>query len=579
MRAGVAKASVSIESVLGKNGGPISGKNETGGLQPELTARQQKILDLMQAGHVNKEIANKLGIGVGTVKQHIVALFKKLHVSNRAMAVSRGISLQQEQENRKASMTAAEGEMERRPCVVLSIALPENANPQAVRILHGIMAAHAFDNDALFLARKGNAGDVIFGVQRVTEYDLVKALHAALAVFNDLFALDSVLAGELRGGLTAGLAGASMNRFGGWTGEAIASSAIAASRDLAQDAVPGHLAVGLPARDLMQAFGIGSNQEISAELPFSGLDALRWTGERNTYGLIGRRAELTELKTALAKAQKVQGNKAKKAQGRVIYLEGETGMGKSRLCQEIAEFCVLQGGKVSFFRCMPLAASSNDLFNTLEGSAHSLDEVIKLLDFPLAQFPDLLIVDDFHILPKERQFVLAEAAAREAEKGRLVILSGRRSADGLSDQSAILLRRLPMDSVEALVREVLGDQASKIRPNVISAIAKTAAGVPLFAVEMARHFGDEVLALPLLEVVCARLDNLQLDRELLRHVARSNGRLTLEQVTAEMGGDAAFLRQSLEMAVAVGVLTLSEDGYLVFTHPLLQQIIDFLGME
>jgi hypothetical protein len=168
----------------------------------------------MQAGKVNKEIANKLGIGVGTVKQHIVALFKKLHVSNRAMAVSRGISLQQGQESRNAALTAAEGIMERRPCVVLSIALPEDANSQAVRMLHGMMAAHAFDNDALFLARKGNAGDIIFGIQRVTEYDLVKALHAARAVFNDLSALDSVLASELCGGLTAGLAGASMNRFG-----------------------------------------------------------------------------------------------------------------------------------------------------------------------------------------------------------------------------------------------------------------------------------------------------------------------------------------------------------------------------
>ena len=563
MAASSVEDDVSTESVSGKNG--------TDDSQPELTARQQQILDLMQAGKVNKEIAQKLGIGVGTVKQHIVALFKKLHVSNRAMAVSRGISLQQGQENRNAALTAAEGIMERRPCVVLSIALPEDASHQAVRILHGIMASHAFDNDALFLARKGNAGDIIFGIQRVTEYDLVKAVHAAQAVFNDLSALDSVLANELRGGLTAGLAGASMNRFGGWTGEAIASAAIAASRDLVQDAAPGHLILGLPARDLMQAFGIGNNQEIPATFTFSRLDTLRWTGERNTYDLIGRRAELTELKAALAKT--------KKARGRLIHLEGETGMGKSRLCQAISEFCALQGGRVSFFRCLPLATSSDDLFNTLEGSAYSFDELIQLLNTPLSQFPDLLIVDDVHILSKEKQSVLAAAAAREAEKGRLVILSGRRRADGLPDQSAILLRRLPMNTVEALVREVLGDQAAKVRPNVINALAQTAAGVPLFAVEMARHFGDEVLALPLLVVVCARLDNLRLDRELLRRVARSDGRLTLERAASEMGDDAESLRQSLNMAVEVGVLTLGAEGYLSFTHPLLRQIIDFLGME
>jgi len=539
--------------------------------QPELTARQQQILDLMQAGKVNKEIADKLGIGVGTVKQHIVALFKKLNVSNRAMAVSRGMSRQQGQESRNAALTAAEGMMERRPCVVLSIALPEDANPQAVRMLHGIMAALAFDNDALFLARKGNAGDIIFGVQRVTEYDLVKALHTAQSVFNDLAALDSVLADELRGGLTAGLAGASMNRFGGWTGEAIASAAIAASRDLVGDATAGYLAVGRPARELMQAFGIGSNRELSDKFAFSALDTLRWTGERNSYDLIGRRAELAELEAALGKA--------KKAQGRLIYLEGETGMGKSRLCKEISESCVRQGGRVSFFRCLPVATSSDDLFNTLEGSAHSFGEVVKLLDTPLAQFPDLVIVDDFHILPKEKQFVLAEAAARAAAKGWLVILSGRRSADASSGQSAILLRRLPMDAVEALVREVLGDQAAKARPSGIHFIAKIAAGVPLFAVELSKHFGDEVLALPLLVVICARLDNLRLDRELLRHVARSDGYLTLEKAAGEMGDDAASLRQSVDLAVAVGVLAVGAEGYLAFTHPLLRQIIDFLGME
>jgi DNA-binding CsgD family transcriptional regulator len=566
------KHAISIESVTDK-----SGINNS---QPELTARQQQILDLMQAGKVNKEIASKLGIGVGTVKQHIVALFKKLHVSNRAMAVSRGMSLQQGHENRNAALTAAQGIMERRPCVVLSIALPENANPQAVRMLHGIMAALAFDNDALFLARKGNAGDIIFGVQRVTEYDLVKALHTAQAVFADITALDSELAQQLRGGLTAGLAGASMNRFGGWSGEAIASAVIAASRDLVLVADAGTLALGRPALDLMQAFGIGSNQQISAMLPFSGLGNLRWTGERNTYGLIGRRTELAQLESALAKATKASGRKIKKVQGSLIYLEGESGMGKSRLCKAISEACVRNAGKVYFFRCLPLAASSEDIFDTLDGSAYSVEAAVKLLDKPVLRFPELLIIDDLHVLPGEKQLALAEAAAREAAKGRLVILSTRRTVDNLPVASvSILLRRLPIDAVEALVREVLGDQATKNRIGGIHAIAQLAAGVPLFAVEMARHFGEEILALPLLVVICARLDNLRLDRELLRCVARSDKNMTLPMVADEIGEDVESLRQSLNMALAVGVLTQDATGALLFTHPLLRQIIDFFGME
>jgi len=546
--------------------------NTPPGVHSELTARQQQILDLMQDGKVNKEIASQLGIGVGTVKQHIVALFKKLNVSNRAMAVSKGMSLQQGQESMNAALTAAEGMMERRPCVVLSIALPEQANPLSVRKLHSIMAALAYDNDVLFLTRKVNAGDIIFGVQRVTEYDMVKALQTAHSIFNELLTFDSVLAHELRGGLTAGLAGASMNRFGGWTGEAIASSAIAVSRDLMRDVPSGYLAVGKSARDLMLAFGIGNNQEIPSEMIFSALYSLRWTGERNSFGLIGRRSEFAVLNAALEESKKFKGS--------LIYLEGETGMGKSRLCKEISECCIRMGGQVLFFRCLPVSASGDEFFNTYDGNVYSTTEMFRQFKAPLTQFPELLIVDDFQILSKEKQQALAVVAANEVAKGRLVVLSGRRRVDGLTGNfESILLRRLSIDAVEDLVREVLGDQAVTVRSKGIHSIALTAAGVPLFAVELARHFGDKLLALPLMVVICARLDNLRLDRELLRKVARGGGNLTLETATVEMGDDIEFLRKSVDTAIAAGVLALAADGCLTFSHPMLRQVIDFIGME
>ena len=55
-----------------------------------LSARQQEILRLLSLGRSNKEIANQLGLATGTVKQHMYALFRKLGVSNRTMAVVRG---------------------------------------------------------------------------------------------------------------------------------------------------------------------------------------------------------------------------------------------------------------------------------------------------------------------------------------------------------------------------------------------------------------------------------------------------------------------------------------------------------
>ena len=101
---------------------------ETRNQQPSLSPRQHQILKLLQAGKVNKAVAQELGIGLGTVKQHIVAIFKKLQVSNRAMAVSHGIDIFQAEQSRTSNLPKADL-LENRPCVVLSIALPTRCQP------------------------------------------------------------------------------------------------------------------------------------------------------------------------------------------------------------------------------------------------------------------------------------------------------------------------------------------------------------------------------------------------------------------------------------------------------------------
>lgn len=55
-----------------------------------LSGRQAEILRLIAQGKSNKEIAHQLGLATGTVKQHVYALFRKLGVKNRTMAVVRG---------------------------------------------------------------------------------------------------------------------------------------------------------------------------------------------------------------------------------------------------------------------------------------------------------------------------------------------------------------------------------------------------------------------------------------------------------------------------------------------------------
>ena len=53
----------------------------------KLTDREEEILQLLAAGLSNKEIAQKLSLSEGTVKNHISAILAKLHANDRTQAV------------------------------------------------------------------------------------------------------------------------------------------------------------------------------------------------------------------------------------------------------------------------------------------------------------------------------------------------------------------------------------------------------------------------------------------------------------------------------------------------------------
>ncbi|MBL8009797.1 MAG: response regulator transcription factor [Flavobacteriales bacterium] len=55
----------------------------------QLTAREREIVDGLAAGLMYKEIADKAGISIGTVRVHIRNIYEKLHVSSRHEAVKK----------------------------------------------------------------------------------------------------------------------------------------------------------------------------------------------------------------------------------------------------------------------------------------------------------------------------------------------------------------------------------------------------------------------------------------------------------------------------------------------------------
>ena len=65
----------------------VSEKNKT--KKEILTDRENEVLNLLAAGLLYKEIADRLQITHGTVRQHIYNIYKKLHVQNRTEAVNK----------------------------------------------------------------------------------------------------------------------------------------------------------------------------------------------------------------------------------------------------------------------------------------------------------------------------------------------------------------------------------------------------------------------------------------------------------------------------------------------------------
>jgi DNA-binding NarL/FixJ family response regulator len=77
------KHAVPLTPSLGDLGGLLM-KNDNFSLTP----RECQILELVAKGLTNKEIARRLAISPKTVDAHLQKIYRKMHVSNRAEAVT-----------------------------------------------------------------------------------------------------------------------------------------------------------------------------------------------------------------------------------------------------------------------------------------------------------------------------------------------------------------------------------------------------------------------------------------------------------------------------------------------------------
>lgn len=59
-----------------------------------ISAREREVLELLAAGHSNKEIARLLGLSPNTVKTHLGNVFTKLEATRRTQAVQKARALE-----------------------------------------------------------------------------------------------------------------------------------------------------------------------------------------------------------------------------------------------------------------------------------------------------------------------------------------------------------------------------------------------------------------------------------------------------------------------------------------------------
>jgi two-component system, NarL family, response regulator DegU len=65
----------------------LSRRSEAEEIISPLTPREMEILNQMGQGHLNKQIANELGISEQTIKNHVTSILRKLNVNARTEAV------------------------------------------------------------------------------------------------------------------------------------------------------------------------------------------------------------------------------------------------------------------------------------------------------------------------------------------------------------------------------------------------------------------------------------------------------------------------------------------------------------
>lgn len=247
---------------------------------------------------------------------------------------------------------------------------------------------------------------------------------------------------------------------------------------------------------------------------------------------IDRRQEFARLSEAWTQA--VAGR------GMVALVEGEAGIGKSRLLHEVRRLTRFQRGKLLLFQCMPGGTNTtlhplaqnfqNELPGTEKPSAPGIAEVFRHhgindpevsdifalmlgaeardpalreadfetirrraggaarrgLEAMCATGPLMLVVEDIHWIDPTSRQLLEEIAAFIAHCPALLVATSRPdAADWLQPEGLLRMRLAPLDPADTrLAIDAMLPKDSGAPPEMLELMQRLSAGVPLFIEEM-----------------------------------------------------------------------------------------------
>lgn len=528
---------------------------ESGSEKEVLSTRQREILSLLTQGKANKEIAYELGIGIGTVKQHLVALYKKMGVTNRAMAVSKGISSHDTLRANADPDTGKELYLERRSAVVLSIQVAPEAgliDEDYALMARRIMSQCATEADALFLGSPDARGDVIFGLERTRRYDCLRATRLAHTVKQEI---ESKLGPsfKVRCGMSCGFVLKGISDDESWTGEVIAIDVISEARQNIPKAKESVMGVSQSALAALQSLGMCLDNK---DKPVISLNAtFRWCycETMNEITLFGRETEQKLLAQAFAALDENAPN--------TICIESGPGMGRTALVRAYANDCKARGVSVRFFKA--LMPNSRPMGKS-RGLIEPMDEPNKpmaLKAFVQSLFRQkdcVIVVEDCHAMSPGDFEVLVTPSARLAANGVLLILtySGRvapeiKSLDGVD---VTRIGRLDNKSVAALAMHQIGKKG-----RLLNWVIDKSNGVPAFIVSLAsagkklsENADYERMPVPydLFSMIEERIDALGVRRGLLFAAANDDDALIARTPKDDVSRaiKAGFLKKNTEIS-------------------------------